>query len=85
MRRISPLRTGVLLLAMSFTLAACSEKEESSAVHDKESAVEAELIYSFEHPETMQKFKIVNAYKLFDSYADRVEKAETSSKYSIYK
>ncbi|URM32666.1 DUF2268 domain-containing protein [Cytobacillus firmus] len=85
MKRISLLRTGVLLMVMLFTLAACSEKEESSAEHDNEPAGEDKVIYSFEHPETKQRFKIVNAYKLFSGYLDKVEKEQNSSKYSIYK
>jgi len=45
------------------------------------------IVLSFEHPRTKQKFKIVNAYKLYHNYVDRVKNSpdNSNSDLDIYK
>jgi len=61
------------------TLTSCTQAEESKAKQDIES-----IVLSFEHPQTGQKFKIVNAYKLYQNYADKVEINPKQSQLEIY-
>ena len=61
------------------TLTSCTQAEESKAKQDIES-----IVLSFEHPQTGQKFKIVNAYKLYQNYADKVEINPIQSQLEIY-
>ncbi|WP_235616152.1 hypothetical protein [Lysinibacillus sphaericus] len=58
---------------------ACTQAEESKAKQDIES-----IVLSFEHPQTGQKFKIVNAYKLYQNYADKDEINPKQSQLEIY-
>ncbi|MGE7843774.1 DUF2268 domain-containing putative Zn-dependent protease [Lysinibacillus sp. NPDC093712] len=57
-----------LLIITLLTLTSCTQAEESKEKQGIES-----IVLSFEHPQTGQKFKIVNAYKLYQKYADKVE------------
>lgn len=62
-------------------LASCTQTEESHKKQETES-----IVTSFEHPETKQKYKIVNAYKLYDNYQEKVESSNRKqSKREIYK
>lgn len=70
MKRVLRFSKIMLMLTILFTLAACSEEEKSS----KEKQVEEKIAYSFEHPETKQKYKVVHAYKLYTSLIDQLEK-----------
>ncbi|MGE7909670.1 DUF2268 domain-containing putative Zn-dependent protease [Lysinibacillus xylanilyticus] len=66
-----------VLIISILTLTSCTQKEKSK--NDFESIVTA-----FEHPQTGQKFKIVNAYKLYQNYADKVESNPIQSQSEIY-
>lgn len=68
-----------LLIITLLTLTSCTQDEESKAKQDIES-----IVLSFEHPQTGQKFKIVNAYKLYQNYADKVEINPKQSQLEIY-
>jgi len=68
-----------LLIITLLTLTSCTQAEESKAKQDIES-----IVLSFEHPQTGQKFKIVNAYKLYQNYADKVEINPKQSQLEIY-
>ena len=61
------------------TLTSCTQAEESKEKQGIES-----IVLSFEHPQTGQKFKIVNAYKLYQNYADKVEINPEQSQLEIY-
>lgn len=61
-------------------LASCTQTEKVENKPDIES-----IVGSFEHPETKQKFKIVNAYELYQNYTDRVESNPNHSQVEIYK
>ncbi|MBS4193160.1 Zn-dependent protease [Bacillus sp. FJAT-49705] len=72
-----------LFVAIILFLFGCShketqnqEEEETPVFHNVKMDVE-DLTHSFENPETKQKFKIVDAYKLYNSY---IEKAEQNPK-----
>ncbi|MFJ8511430.1 DUF2268 domain-containing putative Zn-dependent protease [Lysinibacillus xylanilyticus] len=66
-----------VLIISILTLTSCTQKEKSK--NDFES-----IVTSFEHPQTKQKFKIVNAYKLYQNYADKVESNPKQSQLEIY-
>jgi len=66
-----------VLIISILTLTSCTQKEKSK--NDFES-----IVTSFEHPQTGQKFKIVNAYKLYQNYADKVESNPKQSQSEIY-
>lgn len=68
-----------LLIITLLTLTSCTHAEESKAKQDIES-----IVLSLEHPQTGQKFKIVNAYKLYQNYADKVEINPEQSQLEIY-
>ncbi|CAM5497022.1 Zn-dependent protease OS=Lysinibacillus sphaericus OX=1421 GN=LS41612_16410 PE=4 SV=1 [Lysinibacillus sphaericus] len=72
--------TAFILINIILLLASCTQTEKSYIKQNIES-----IITTFEHPETKQKFKIVNAYKLFDNYKDKVEGNPEQSKLEIYK
>jgi len=69
-----------MLICAMLMLASCTQTEES---HEKQET--ENIVTSFEHPETKQKYKIVNAYKLYDNYQEQVESDPKQSKREIYK
>lgn len=69
-----------ILISTMLMLASCTQTEES---HEKQET--ENIVTSFEHPETKQKYKIVNAYKLYDNYQEKVESNPKQSKREIYK
>ena len=73
MKRVLRFSRFMLMLTILFTLAACSEEEKSNNKPYKKQ-VEEPIVYSFEHPETKQKFKVVQAYKLYTSLIEQLEK-----------
>lgn len=73
MKRVLCFSRFMVMLTMLFALASCSEKDKSSNEPD-ENQVEEQIVYSFEHPETKQKYKVVHAYKLYTSLIDQFEK-----------
>ncbi|WP_282142366.1 DUF2268 domain-containing putative Zn-dependent protease [Cytobacillus oceanisediminis] len=73
MKRVLRFSRFMLMLTILFTLAACSEEEKSNNKPYKKQ-VEEQIVYSFEHPETKQKFKVVQAYKLYTSLIEQLEK-----------
>ncbi len=70
----------------SLTLASCTQTENSKnkrIVPDEKQDIES-IVTSFEHPQTKQKFKIVNVYKLYNNYEDKVESNPKQSRLEIY-
>nr|WP_246832152.1 MULTISPECIES: DUF2268 domain-containing putative Zn-dependent protease [unclassified Viridibacillus] len=77
----------VLVLIMTFlTLASCtqSEKSKSELADSNEKQDIDSIVLSFEHPQTNQKYKIVNAYELYQNYKDKVESNPKHSQLEIY-
>lgn len=72
--------TAFILINIILLLASCTQTEKFYKKQNIES-----IITTFEHPETKQKYKIVNAYKLYDNYKDKVEGNPEQSKLEIYK
>jgi hypothetical protein len=70
------------LIGTSLLLASCTEEEKSEPTDDKPT-IES-ITETFEHPETKQKFKIVNAYELYENYGDEVEKNPDQPPLKIY-
>ncbi|MGE7909811.1 DUF2268 domain-containing putative Zn-dependent protease [Lysinibacillus xylanilyticus] len=68
-----------ILIITCLALTSCTQSEKSNTKQDIES-----IVTSFEHPQTGQKFKIVNAYKLYQNYADKVESNPKQSQSEIY-
>lgn len=68
-----------ILICTILTLASCTQTEESHKKEDVES-----IVSSFEHPQSKQKYKIINAFKLYDNYQDKVESNPNQSKREIY-
>jgi len=62
---------GLLLLM----LAACTPTEKSeSQLHEKKQITDdEEMVFSFEHPQTKQKYKIIHANQLFYPYMEKVK------------
>ncbi|MEK5530409.1 hypothetical protein MKX79_13645 [Viridibacillus sp. FSL R5-0468] len=56
-----------------------SELADSNKKQDIDS-----IVLSFEHPQTNQKYKIVNAYELYQNYKDKVESNPKHSQLEIY-
>lgn len=77
MKKYLKIVVAFVLIISILTLTSCTQKEKSK--NDFES-----IVTSFEHPETKQKFKIVNAYKLYQNYADKVESNPKQSQLEIY-
>jgi len=75
-----------VLIISCLTLTSCTQTEKSknklSDSHKKQD-IES-IVTSFEHPETKQKYKIVNAYKLYNNYEEKVESNPKHSQLEIY-
>ena len=80
---VKPYVKGIALFALLSTsqlLAACTETEEAEPDQpDLES-----ITTSFEHPETQQEFRIINAYELYQNYADEMERNPDQSQLEVY-
>lgn len=70
------------LIGTCLMLASCTEKDTSEP-SDAQPTIES-ITEAFEHPETKQKFKIVNAYELYQNYTDKVERNPNDSQMEIY-
>ncbi|MEK5333611.1 DUF2268 domain-containing putative Zn-dependent protease [Lysinibacillus sp. FSL W8-0992] len=80
MIKLPKIITAFILICTILTLASCTQTEKSHKKQEIES-----IVTSFEHPQTKQKYKIINAYKLYDNYQDKVESNPKQSKQEIYK
>ncbi|MGF9975275.1 DUF2268 domain-containing putative Zn-dependent protease [Viridibacillus arvi] len=77
----------VFVLIITFlTLTSCiqTEKSKSELSDSNEKQDIDSIVLSFEHPQTNQKYKIVNAYKLYQNYIDKVESNPKHSQLEIY-
>ncbi|WP_234007888.1 DUF2268 domain-containing putative Zn-dependent protease [Lysinibacillus sp. FJAT-14745] len=75
-----------VLIISILTLTSCTQTEKSinkRTVLDENQDIE-NIVTSFEHPQTKQKFKIVNAYKLYNNYIDEVKSNQELSQLEIY-
>ncbi|MFJ5764412.1 DUF2268 domain-containing putative Zn-dependent protease [Lysinibacillus sp. NPDC093210] len=79
MIKLPKIVVGFMLISTILMLASCTQTEKSHKKQDIES-----IITSFEHPQTKQKYKIVNVYKLYGNYQDKVESNPKQSKREIY-
>ncbi|MFJ8517099.1 DUF2268 domain-containing putative Zn-dependent protease [Lysinibacillus xylanilyticus] len=77
MKKYLKIVVALVLIISILTLTSCTQKEKSK--NDFES-----IVTSFEHPQTNQKFKIVNAYKLYNNYIDEVKSKPELSQVEIY-
>ena len=56
-----------ILLISCLTLTSCTQTEKEQKIIDKE------MVFSFEHPQTKQKYKIIYANQLFYPYIEKVK------------
>lgn len=70
-----------ILLLILLMLTSCTQIEKSEK---EKSTDDSEIVYSFENPQTNQKFKIVHANSLFDRYFDKVKDIPSLSKLDLY-
>jgi hypothetical protein len=68
-------------------LTSCTQIETSEMkLEEKKQKVEyEELLFSFEHPQTKQKYKIVQANQLFQQYIEKVKEDPSISTLELYK
>ncbi|MEY9976411.1 DUF2268 domain-containing putative Zn-dependent protease [Lysinibacillus sp. RC79] len=75
-----------VLIISILTLTSCTQTEKSkNKLSDSNEKQDIEsIVTSFEHPQTKQKFEIVNAYKLYNNYIDEVKSNPELSQLEIY-
>ncbi|MFM9533768.1 hypothetical protein [Lysinibacillus sp. IITD104] len=56
-----------ILIISCLTLTSCTKTEKEQKILDKE------MVFSFEHPQTKQKYKIIYANQLFYPYIEKVK------------
>jgi hypothetical protein len=78
--------TSILLISF-LTLIACEKTEKADQEMSKtQKKIKYEsTVVPFEHPQTKQKYKIVNAYKLYQNYIDEVKKHPDTPFLDVYK
>ncbi|WP_316568934.1 DUF2268 domain-containing putative Zn-dependent protease [Neobacillus sp. YIM B06451] len=79
------IRVFVLIISI-LSLTSCIQTEKAKnnlPDSNKEQDIES-IVVTFEHQQTHQKFKIVNAYKLFYSYVEKAKSNNNDSKAEIY-
>jgi glycyl-tRNA synthetase alpha subunit len=76
-----------ILFLILFILTSCTQTETSDMqLEDKEQKVEyEELLFSFEHPQTKQKYKIVHVNPLFQRYIEKVKENPRHLTLELYK
>lgn len=76
-----------LIFLVPLTLISCknAEKAESDVLKKSSNINYDSVVLTFEHPQTKQPFKIVNAYKLYDNYFNKVDEEQDTSYLDIYK
>ena len=80
---VKPYVKGIALFALlstSLLLAACTQTEEAEPDQPNLESITT----SFEHPETTQAFRIINAYELYQNYADEMERNPDQSQLEVY-
>ncbi|WP_442598564.1 DUF2268 domain-containing putative Zn-dependent protease [Neobacillus sp. D3-1R] len=75
----------LIYLLLSLTSCTQTEKTKKSLSESNEKQIYENIVSSFEHPQTKQKYKIVNAYKFFPNYIAKVKDKPSHSKMDIYK
>ncbi len=68
------------LLSTSLLLAGCTQNEVAETNQPNLESITT----SFEHPETKQAFRIINAYELYQNYADEMERNPDNSQLEVY-
>ncbi|MFC9541854.1 DUF2268 domain-containing putative Zn-dependent protease [Lysinibacillus sp. NPDC056959] len=65
----------LILIITGLTLTACTQIEKGeNQLHEKEQITDyKEIVYSFEHPQTRQKYKIIHVNQLFYPYIEKVK------------
>lgn len=64
-------------------LISCEKKDTNAPFSSPDTNID-NLVVSFEHPDTAQKFKIIKAYKLFNNYINKLESNPEASAIEIY-
>ena len=64
-------------------LTSCEKKDMNAAPNSPDSTND-NIVVSFEHPETKQKYKIIQAYKLFNKYIDKLESNPNAVPKDVY-
>lgn len=77
------LTMGTAALLILLILISCAKIKES-ITEPQENTDNESIFVSFEHPKTKQKFKIVNAYKLYQNYIEEVRSHPKDSRFDIY-
>jgi hypothetical protein len=77
----------LFLLLIFLTLISCTQTEKAkNKTSDSFEIQEYEtIVLPFEHPQTKQKFKIINAYKLYHTYIEKVKENPNSILLDLYK
>lgn len=73
-----------VLIITCLTLTSCTQTEKAKNKPTNDIQDFESIGLSFEHPQTKQKYKIVNAYKLYQNYTDAVESNPKHSQLEIY-
>ncbi|KMY30280.1 Zn-dependent protease [Lysinibacillus xylanilyticus] len=65
----------LVLISALLTLTSCTQTEKGeNQLHEKEQIIDyKEIVFSFEHPQTKQKYKIIHVNQLFYSYIEKVK------------
>lgn len=78
--------TPFILLLILVMLTSCTQKSEEQLLHKKDQNIDyKEIIYTYENPQTNQKFKIVQVSQLFKKYIDKVKENPNNSNLELYK
>lgn len=73
-----------VLIITCLTLTSCTQTEKATNKPSNDRQDIKSIISSFEHPQTKQKYKIVNAYELYQNYTEKVENNPNHSQLEIY-
>ncbi|MFL8937424.1 hypothetical protein ACKA06_11555 [Rossellomorea oryzaecorticis] len=83
MKRNIASNISILLICLLMTTA-CENTDKADIGEVSRKIKYESTITTFEHPETKQKYKIVNAYKLYQNYLDEVKKDPDAPYLDIY-
>ncbi|MBP2242979.1 uncharacterized protein YjaZ [Cytobacillus eiseniae] len=76
-----------ILCLILLTLASCKQVEKggNQLSENEQITVAKENLFSFEHPKTEQKYKIVHVNQLFHQYIEKVKENKSHSNLQLYK
>ena len=77
-----------LLLFLTFITLISYERivKPKNIISEPQTKTENEsIVFSFEHPQTKQKFKIIKAHKIYQSYIDKVKNIPNNTHLDIYR